>query len=103
MQALVNDAEIGAFGEGLVYTPPTPPGGPDVELFGRYGAPPVQVQFEDTIVSSVGPSVDVRRADIPGGPLVRAIVVMRGETFEVFNVDGPNSAGMCRLTLKRIP
>ena len=97
VKSLPADAGFATFNESVTYTPPTPPGGAPLVVQGIFGQS--EVLALDGTVSTIAPSVDLRAADISGGPLTGATVAIAGVSYEVFDVRGPDHVGVCTLLL----
>ena len=92
----LNDACQRHHGETVTYTPAA---GSPVEVQGIYVKRPLEVDLGDGAVSTVEHRVDVRAADISGGPKRGATVEVRGIAYRVERVDGPDDSGVCVLQL----
>lgn len=102
LTALANATELDPYaglGEAATYTPPSPPGGGPVSVLGVFGQAELVEDLGGAVVSTFAPALEIRAADISGGPLVGATVSVRGVSYEVINVRGPDEDDWVRLVL----
>ena len=99
LQDLANASLFSApgFGETVVYTPA---GGSPVEIQGVYFKRELEVDLGESTVSSVEHRVDVRVADISGGPRRGATATVRTVVYDVRDVQGPDDSGVSKLMLE---
>lgn len=86
-----------AFGEAITYTPA---GGTPVEIQGVYFKIPVDLGVGGGSVADFEHRLDVRVADISGGPKREATVVVRGVTYVVRDFTREDDAGVSSLMLE---
>jgi hypothetical protein len=84
------------FGEPVTYTPD---GGFAVEVRGIYWQQEIEVGLGDSTVGECERRVDVIASSISGGPVRGSTVTVRGTTYVVFDVHGPDDAGVSALML----
>jgi hypothetical protein len=99
LQAIANTALFSGagFGEPVTYTPE---GGAPVVVQGIYWKREVEVPIGDSSVGAFEHRVDVRAADISGGPRRGATVTVRGTPYGVTDIHGPDDAGVSSLMLE---
>lgn len=95
---LLVDRAFSVFKETAVYTPPS---GSPIAVEGIFRQEELVTSLGDAAVSTVRNVLDVRRDDIPNGPIKRATVSVRSQSYSVSSVEGPDDAGVCRLVLER--
>jgi hypothetical protein len=102
-------AGFAIFGEPVLYYPPTPapvegedpPVPPDpLTLVGIFQERPTSLTAIDLQISSVEPVLDLRAADIVGGPQTRIKVTVRNRNFTISSIEGPDEAGVARCQLR---
>ncbi len=104
LAGLAQRATLRAFGESVSYTPI---GGELVSLVGIFSERYVDVDLNavsgnigNVSVASVGPAIDFKLADLPGGVAERgATLVIRGKAYTVANVE-PDGHGAALLRLR---
>ncbi len=93
----LNESVLRHHAETIAYTPA---GGAPVEIQGVYFKREREVALGESAVSSVEHRVDVRVADISGGPRRGATVEVRGVVYDVTDVQGPDDSGVAQLMLE---